>query len=236
MNTANPKNIGILGGTFDPIHLGHTEPAKVAANYLSLDKILFIPANIPYHKESPDVSAKQRAEMVTLACKEQASFYCDQRELERSGNTYTVDTLKSLRLSYPNQDLFFIIGIDSLLTFTQWHQYQEILSLCHLVVNSRPNYPLKNLNKDTEKLLEKHHISDLAALKTQHSGGIIFVPNTMKSLQASQQQLLPSDYEKKINLDISSTDIRSRIAKKQNCQHLLASTVLDFINKNALYR
>lgn len=229
-------SIGILGGTFDPIHLGHTEPTKVVADYLSLDKVLFIPTNIPPHKASPNVSAKQRADMVTLACNDMPNFHCDQRELERSGNSYTVDTLKTLKKSYPNQHLFFIIGLDSLLTFTRWHQYQEILSLCHLVVNSRPNYQLENVNKETESLLEKHQVSDVTMLKNTCSGGIIFVPSTLEDLQASQQYNVSSYGGDKINLDISSTSIRMRIAKNQSCQHLLTESVLDFINKNQLYR
>jgi len=229
-------SIGILGGTFDPIHLGHTEPAKVVADYLSLDKILFIPASIPPHKASPNVSAQQRANMVTLACANEDIFHCDQRELTRSGNSYTVDTLKSLQQSYPKQRLFFIIGLDSLLTFTRWHQYQEILSLCHLVVNSRPNHQLKNLNEDTKELLAKHQVNDIKLLKNTCSGGIVFVPNTTDDQQVNQEQTLPISNKGRVNLNISSTDIRARLAKKQNCQHLLAASVLDFINKNQLYR
>ncbi len=237
-------SIGILGGTFDPIHLGHTEPAKVVADYLSLNKILFIPASIPPHKASPNVSAKQRADMVTLACADEENFCCDQRELERNGNSYTVDTLKALKQSYPKQRLFFIIGLDSLLTFTRWHQYQEILSLCHLVVNSRPNHLLENLNDDTKKLLAQYQVSEVNKLKNHSSGGIIFVPNTFKNQQVNQQETQQVEQEQnllpqskgRVNLDISSTAIRARLAKKQSCQHLLSSRVLDFINKNQLYR
>jgi len=229
-------SIGILGGTFDPIHKGHTEPAKLVVDYLSLDKILFIPASIPPHKATPNVSAKQRVEMVELACASEANFHCDPRELERSGNSYTIDTLKALKQSNTKQRLFFIIGLDSLLTFTRWHQYQEILSLCHLVVNSRPNHQLNNLNDDTINMLSQHQINDLSELNNQDSGGIIFVPSTIEELQASKGKMIVSNGEDKINLNISSTDIRARLAKEQSCQHLLTDSVLDFINKNQLYR
>ncbi|MCW8831744.1 MAG: nicotinate-nucleotide adenylyltransferase [Colwellia sp.] len=229
-------DIGILGGTFDPIHLGHTEPAKVVADYLSLDKVLLIPANIPPHKATPNVSAKQRAEMVTLACADEKRFYCDQRELNRTGNSYTVDTLKTLKQSYPKQRLFFIIGLDSLLTFTRWHKYQEILSLCHLVVNSRPNYQLACFNQDTELLLANHQANTLAALNEKDSGGIIFVPSTVEDFNLNKGSKPLSCIKQKINLDISSTDIRARLANNQSCKHLLADKVLAFINKNQLYR
>lgn len=216
-------NIGILGGTFDPIHLGHTEPAKRVADYLCLDKVLFIPACIPVHKGTPNVSAAQRTQMVTLACSHENNFYCDQREIERTGHSYTVDTLTSLKQSYPEHRLFFIIGLDSLLTFTTWHRYQHILTLCHVVVNSRPNYQLTNLNDDTKALLAQHQLSDLSVLQEKTCGAIIFVDDTTPLNGRTQ-------------LNISSTDIRARLANNENCQHLLAEKVLAFINKNQLYR
>ena len=223
-------NIGILGGTFDPIHLGHTEPVKVVADYLALDKVLFIPAAIPPHKTSPNVSAKERAAMVNLACNEQANFHCDLRELERTGHSYTVDTLKELKQSYPEQALFFIIGLDSLLTFTQWRNYREILSLCHLVVNTRPEYLVTQANEQTKALINAHQVNDLSMLSKKATGGIIFVPDANNTI--ATDNLDP----KKQNLLISSTTIRQRLAAKQCCKHLLNAQVLAFINKNQLYR
>lgn len=217
-------SIGILGGTFDPIHLGHTLPAKAVADYLSLTKVLLIPANIPPHKATPNVSAQQRAEMVHLACSTEPLFTCDERELKREGNSYTVDTLKELTKAFPQQTLYFIIGLDSLLTFTRWHKYKEILSLCHLVVNTRPNYQLDNLDKATTALLNNHQIHSVDELKKHKSGGILLLPDT-----------LPSD-DNHLHLDISSSEIRQRLANKQDCQQLLAPSVFSFINKNKLYR
>ena len=148
------SNIGIFGGTFDPIHLGHTQSAQIVAQYLNLSKVLFIPAHIPPHKNcvnnSPKVSAEQRSTMVELACKENKIFTCDKRELRRQQYSYTVDTLLELKKELPEQRLYFIIGMDSLLSFTQWHRYQDILKLCHLVVNTRPNYDLNQLNNETK--------------------------------------------------------------------------------------
>ncbi|WP_114326595.1 nicotinate-nucleotide adenylyltransferase [Candidatus Colwellia aromaticivorans] len=217
-------SIGILGGTFDPIHLGHTLPAKAVADYLSLTKILLIPANIPPHKATPNVSAKQRAEMVHLACSTEPLLTCDERELKRDGNSYTVDTLKELAESFPQQTLYFIIGLDSLLTFTRWHKYQEILSLCHLVVNTRPNYQLDNLDKATAALLNNHQIHSVNELKKRKSGGVLLLPDTLPSLHNH------------LHIDISSSEIRQQLANKQDCQQLLAPSVFTFINKNKLYR
>jgi len=217
-------SIGILGGTFDPIHLGHILPAKAVADYLSLTKVLFIPANIPPHKATPNVSAKQRAEMVHLACSTERSFTCDERELNRDGNSYTIETLKELSAAFPQQTLYFIIGLDSLLTFTHWHKHQEILSLCHLVVNTRPNYQLNNLNQATSTLLNNHQIYNVNEFKKHKSGKILLLPNTLPS------------YHNHLHLDISSSDIRQQLANKQDCQQLLSPGVFTFINKNKLYR
>lgn len=217
-------SIGILGGTFDPIHLGHTLPAKAVADYLSLTEVLLIPANIPPHKATPNVSAKQRAEMVHLACSTELSFICDERELKRDGNSYTVDTLKELTSAYSQHTLHFIIGLDSLLTFTRWHKHQEILSLCHLVVNTRPNYQLDNLDQATKSLLSKHQVHNLSDLKQHKSGSIFLLPSKLPT------------YHDQLHLDISSTEIRHQLAKNEDCQQYLAPNVLNFINKHNLYR
>jgi len=217
-------SIGILGGTFDPIHLGHTLPAKAVANYLSLTEVLLIPASIPPHKATPNVSAKQRAEMVHLACSTEHTFTCDERELNREGHSYTVDTLKELATAFPKKKLYFIVGLDSLLTFTRWHRYQEILSFCHLVVNTRPNYQLDNLNNATTTLLSNHQIHHVNEFDEHQSGKILLLPSK-----------LPSNPEH-LHLNISSSEIRQQIASNQDCQQLLAPSVLTFINKNKLYR
>lgn len=217
-------NIGILGGTFDPIHLGHTLPAKAVANYLSLSKILLIPASIPPHKATPNVSAKQRAEMVHLACNAEQLFTCDERELNREGNSYTFDTLYELAQSYPQKTLYFIAGLDSLLTFTRWYKHKEILSLCHLVINTRPNYQLNNIDQATSALLANHQVQHVDELKKYKSGKIFILPNTLPS------------YNSHINLNISSSEIRQKLSDQQDCQSLLSPNVFSFINKHKLYQ
>jgi len=212
--------IGILGGTFDPIHLGHTQSAQAVADELGLLKVLLIPAHIPPHKVSPDLvphaSAQQRAAMVEIACQSSTVFLCDQRELQRSGHSYTVDTLKELKLQYPNQPLYFIIGMDSLMTFSRWHQYQEILSLCHLVVNTRPNHPFDQLNDETKELLSHHQTTDVTQLVQYEAGRVFFAKQSF--------------------FDISSTQIRQQLMQKQSCNHQLLPSISEFINKNNLYR
>jgi len=234
--------IGILGGTFDPIHLGHTEPAKDVAIALGLSEIVLLPANIPPHKAQPQANSTQRLTMVQLAAKtastKQVNFRCDPRELARNHKSYTVETLKTFKRDYPNQTLYFIIGMDSLLSFTQWHQYKEILSLCNLVVNTRPNHCISTINSATKILLDQHQIDTIIDFKKQPYGAIIFSSAFNSGLSSSFKTCLNKDY------DISSTQIRTWL-KQQNAlpqQHQLTNSlpvsplVLDFINKNQLYR
>ncbi|HCM48540.1 MAG TPA: nicotinate-nucleotide adenylyltransferase [Colwellia sp.] len=220
INTIINNGIGILGGTFDPIHLGHTQSAQAVANQLNLTEVLLIPTHIPPHKISaklvPHASAEQRAAMVEIACQKSELFTCDLRELKRSGHSYTVDTLKELKQQYPTKALFFIIGMDSLLTFTTWHKYKEILSLCHLVVNTRPNYSIEQLNEETKTLLSNCQTADLTELTLVNHGKIFFAI--------------------KYFLDVSSTQIRQRLAQKKAYNHQLSPSISEFIHKNKLYR
>ena len=225
MNTHAKKliktsGIGIFGGTFDPIHTGHEQCAQWVADEFKLDKLIFIPAYIPPHKASqqnkPTATAEQRADMVDLICQRQPHFSCDRRELTRKGASYTVDTLKQLKALHPNETLYFIIGMDSLLNFTHWYQYEEILTLCHLIVNTRPNYSLDELSHDTKALLAKYQSHNTPGKKQHTFGEIIFA--------------------KPVAFDISSSQIRTQLQNNVNCEHLLNSQVAEFINKNNLYR
>ncbi len=225
MNNSTTKTtlgngIGILGGTFDPIHLGHTQSAQIVAQELGLSKILLVPAHIPPHKTSADLiphaTAKQRAAMVELACRRSSLFFCDTRELLRDGHSYTVDTLRELKQKYPNQPLCFIVGMDSLMSFTRWHQYQEILNLCHLVVNTRPNYPIEQINTETKALLSKYQTTDVSQLSLLASGTIFLAKPQF--------------------FDISSTLVREELALRRNCDRHLLPEISGFIHKNNLYR
>ncbi len=221
MTTTTPgPGIGILGGTFDPIHLGHTQSAQGVAKELGLTNVLLIPAYISPHKISSDLvphaTAHQRAAMVELACRQSTLFFCDTRELQRAGPSYTVETLKELKQQYPNQPLYFIVGMDSLMSFTRWHQYQEILNLCHLVVNTRPNYSIDELNSETQALLKQYQTTDITQLSHLESGTIFLAKAQF--------------------FDVSSTQIRHELANQQNAHRHLLPVISDFIHKNNLYR
>ena len=134
--------LGLLGGTFDPIHLGHLVIAEEARARLGLDKVLFIPAKIPPHKTYGTYApTRDRLCMVQLALADNPHFGFSCVDLEREGPSFTLDTLSTIRGQYgPGVELFFILGADSLVNLKGWHRPQEIIRLTRLVATSRPGY------------------------------------------------------------------------------------------------
>ena len=131
--------IGIMGGTFDPVHNGHLAIARSAAEQLELSQVLFIPAGNPHFKRNQEVtSASQRADMVALAIEDDSLFALDLCEVERKGITYTADTLEELTQRYEGARLFFIMGTDSAITLPGWKRAEDVARLCTIVVAKRP--------------------------------------------------------------------------------------------------
>ena len=213
-----PKSLAILGGTFDPIHNGHILSAKHVAKWLGVNQVNLMPAHLPPHKNTVTASPSQRASMVKLVCESESLLVCDQRELKRTSLSYTFDTLKEIKQEQPQTRLFFIIGMDSLLSFTKWYHWQEILTLCHLVVNCRQNYPLENLSNDTQLLLKRHQLDKniRPQLINKQAGYIFFAPEMV--------------------VDVSSTLIRNNIKEQQSCDNLMPTSVLNYIQEHKLYR
>ena len=131
------SRIGVFGGTFNPPHLGHLRLAQAAKAQCALDTVLIMPANIPPHKDAADlISSDDRLALCRLTFADDG-FVVSDLELRRTGKSYTVDTMHALRDAYPGDELFLIIGSDMLLSFDRWYRWQEILSLCTLIVLSR---------------------------------------------------------------------------------------------------
>ena len=140
MATPNaPQRIGVMGGTFDPIHAGHLIVASEAAHALNLSKVLFVPAFAPWQK-NPETSATHRLEMVRAAIAGHPAFEASTVDIDRGGNTYTVDTLADIAAANPGAELFLLIGTDALLTMHTWKDFERIFSLAHVVAMARPGY------------------------------------------------------------------------------------------------
>lgn len=206
--------IGILGGTFDPIHLGHTHLAKKILTLIPLQSILLIPCHQSPLKNQPVASTEDRLNMVKIAIKNNPKFLAQSCEIERGGLSYTVDTLKTLKQIYPNNSLIFIIGIDAFNKFNEWEDRHEILKLAHLIVVNRPGF-LPTTNPKVIELLEKYQTKDARSLQKQNAGLIYLV-----------------DIEP---LPISATQIRNLIKNNQSASNLVAKEVWKYICKNKLY-
>ncbi len=138
--------IGILGGTFNPIHIGHLILAEEAREKLSLDKLIFVPAFLPPHKDNSDVApASDRYKMVRLAIAGNRNFCVSDIEIKRDGRSYTIDTIREFKKVYPNDELYFVIGSDLLNYLDEWKDLSEILKMVKFIVATRPGYPLEKI-------------------------------------------------------------------------------------------
>ncbi len=137
----NTKGLGIMGGTFDPIHIGHLQIACAVSQRLGLEQVMFIPAYIPPHKLGMDFApAEDRYAMTELAITSYEGFIVSDMEMKRSGVSYTIDTVRQLAKEHPEEQLYFIIGADSVAQLHTWHNIQELLELAIFVAAGRPGY------------------------------------------------------------------------------------------------
>ncbi len=140
------KRIGISGGTFNPIHMGHLFMAQTALEKFDLEKIIFVPSFLPPHKSCQNIlDASKRLEMARLAVKDNPSFEVSDIEINRTGKSYTIDTLRSFRRQYPSDTkFFFILGYDSFADLHRWHQINELLKMTSFIVINRPGFKPTN--------------------------------------------------------------------------------------------
>ncbi len=213
------KPIGILGGTFDPIHYGHLRLAEEMLELARLQQIRFIPAGNPPHRDTPQVSAQHRSAMVKLAIADQPAFMLDEREAKKTGKCYTVDTLRELRTELGStQPLCLLMGGDAFLQLHTWHEWEHILDLAHIVVGYRPGFTLaKRIHNAPPKLLQHYQqrLSSVDYLSQQPAGGIA-------------ELAIPK-------LEISATLIRSRVSDNRTIRYLLPATVANYIYQHHLY-
>lgn len=213
------KPIGILGGTFDPIHYGHLRLAEEMLELTGLQQIRFIPVGNPPHRETPQVSALHRSEMVRLAIADQPAFVLDDREVQCAEKCYTVDTLRQLRIELgETQPLCLLMGGDAFLQLHTWHEWEQILDLAHIVVGYRPGFTLaKRIHSATQQLREHYQrrLCTVAYLSEHPAGGIA-------------ELAIPK-------LEISATLIRNRVSDNRTIRYLLPASVANYIYQHNLY-
>ena len=210
----NPP-IGVLGGTFDPIHVGHLRMGIELFETLQLARIHVVPCYQPVHRGQPVASVEDRVAMVKLAISDEPSLYYDSREIDRKGASYMIDTLLHLNNELPTTPLCLLIGIDAFLGFSHWHRATEILYYAHLIVAHRPRYHLPATGIIAH-LLKKHLRHDIQYIHEHMAGGILLQPIA--------------------SLDVSASDIRKTIGMGRNPRYLLPDKVYDYLQQHGIYR
>lgn len=199
------KRIGIMGGTFDPIHMGHLILGEKAYEQFSLDQVLFMPAGNPPHKKNRAGRAndEQRVEMVRRAIDGNPHFALSLIEMNEAGYTYTYRTLENLKREHPDTDYYFIIGADSLVSFDTWREPERICQACTLVVAVRDHMSVETLHREVERLTSKY-------------GGHFLLLDTM-------------------NIDVSSQLLRQWCREHKSLKYYVPDLVISYIEENHIY-
>lgn len=200
------KNIGIMGGTFDPIHQGHLVAAEWVKSSLCIDEVIFIPTGRPVHKRNWEVTnGDYRLKMVRLAVEGNPTFSVSDMEVIREGLTYTFDTIKMLKEKYGSETkIYFIVGADSLVDIHWWYKADELFRMMSIIVVTRPGF------LDSDFFLEKERLEKEMGADIQ----LVEIPD----------------------MGMSSTMIRSRVKNKLSIKYLVPDKVLDFITEKGLYQ
>lgn len=200
------KRLGLMGGTFDPIHYGHLVAAEGARHSFALDKVIFIPAGRPPHKSERQVTDPyHRFIMTELAVASNPYFETSTIEVERQGYSYTIDTVRQVRELYPHAEIFFITGADAVLEILSWKNVDELLEMCWFIAATRPGYPLENLRSRLKGKIK----------------------------ESQMKRIIPMEVPA---LAISSTDIRARVREGRPIKYLLPEPVEAYILNRGLYK
>jgi len=208
------RPMGVFGGTFDPIHYGHLRTAFEMLQALRFEDVHFIPCGDPPHRGMTFASAAQRLRMVEVAIADQDGFVPDDREIRRDGPSYTIDTLLTLHEEFPDRALGLILGMDAFLGLPEWHRWDEILDVAHIVVAHRPGWKAPDIGPLGDLIPEfaTHRVEDL---HTSLCGRI--------HIHAVTQ------------LEISSTEIRDLVAVGRDPRFLMPDAVRDEIENSGCY-
>jgi nicotinate-nucleotide adenylyltransferase len=206
--------IGVFGGTFDPIHYGHLRTAFELWQLLKLAQVRFLPTGNPPHREAPLASSELRLEMVRAAVAGQPGFAVDDREIRRSGVSYSVDTLTDLRREHPQRSLCLLLGMDAFLGMPTWHRWREIFELAHVVVAHRPGWKAPITGPLGEEMVDRG-TGSVRDLHTRLAGNVyVHVPT---------------------QLEISSTELRQLIEAGRDPRYLVQDPVRQIILETGCY-
>ena len=213
--------VGLFGGSFNPLHMGHLRAAEEVREILGLDKVIFIPSSIhPIKNEKSIIDAKYRLKMLELATRDIKEFEVSDVELKRPGPSYTIDTLKYFKDKFTNYTLFFILGSENFAKIDNWKDYKDLFKYANFSVLSRPGYSLETVGKIFPRSLAKQFkLSDKKGGKAvyKHSGGNKVIFFKIKGIR------------------ISSTTLRKLVEKGKSIKYFVPDRVNKYILKNKLY-
>ena len=218
MKKGENKRIGLFGGTFNPIHLGHLRGAEEIREAFGLEEVIFIPSSIPPHKVTEKViEAKHRLEMVRLATANNRHFSTSDLEFSMPGKSYSIDTIRYFRERHPNA-LFFILGRDAFVEIETWKEFQQLFSLCNFIVMTRPGFQKTPSNAQLPGSLVRVFRYDEEIKGRIHTSG-----HTLHFKEITY-------------LDISSTKVRELIETGESIRYLIPAEVEAYIRQQGLYR
>jgi nicotinate-nucleotide adenylyltransferase len=206
--------LGLFGGTFDPLHIGHLRTAYELRARLGIDLVHFIPAAVPPHRAQPVAPIALRVEMLQAALANEAGMVVDLRELDREGPSYSVDTAESLRAEYPQHALCLLLGMDAFLGLPDWHDWERLLGLVNIVVARRPWLDLPRAGTLAELLAERR--VDPTATETWQRAGRVIIQDVTQ-------------------LEVSATDLRVSIRAGIDPKYLVPDAVRDLIAESGCY-
>jgi nicotinate-nucleotide adenylyltransferase len=224
------KAIGMLGGTFDPVHNGHIQIALDALDTLALDEVRLMPCHRPPHRDCPTLSSEQRVALLHLAVKEHPQLSVDTRELLREQASYTVTTLEGLRQELGEDvSLVFILGMDAFAQLTTWYQWERLEHLAHILVMARPNSPGPR-HRVLQRWVQQARVSfgASASVNTSNESYAIFRQQSAGGFALLERHLI----------DVSATAIRGQLEGEKQPKALaqLPSAVAAYIQEKGLYR
>lgn len=213
----NRRLIGVLGGTFDPVHRGHVQLASDAIRALGLDELRCVPAGLPPHRAQPLASAEDRLAMVNLAFANQEKCSIDDAEIRQTGPSWTILTLERLRLMLPDASLVLIVGADAFLGLPTWHRWQELTKLAHLAVANRPGADLDTaiMPEALKELFLACHSANQNELSNKAAGHVVSFTMTP--------------------CPVSATQIRAAVCQGRPIADLVSAPVENYIRQHHLY-
>ena len=209
------KSIGIFGGAFYPIHLGHIIPIMELRARYSLDKVIYIPTFISNSKKNIEATPEQRLEMLKISLQNR-ECEIDRREIDNKNISYTIDTLNSITQDFPDYKLIVIIGQDNLVSLPDWKDFEKVLSLCNIIVMNRQ---ISNDTKQSHKyleILENRVCSNRSVFNNQSNGNIIIEQTT--------------------SINITSTDIREKLSRGEPIEGLVDKKLENWLKQNRIYQ